>query len=212
MENRSSGGKNGLEQNSEERIPKAQVGDQSGKNGCHRFEKKKTWEQLGCWSNWTWSELMRAWKKHPCQEGPWGLPHPGWKHQMMLRWGRISKKPTCSLSGLHLSITISSVWNTLPSHPYWASSYSTFRTQLNATSSEKQPLTTHSSCSWTSSCPWAFGHHSYSTECSMTCIYTPLPHKKKKKKKKTEKKIYFKTIKLQMEYIWQTIKVYCMSK
>ena len=42
MENRSSGGKNGLEQNSEERIPKAQVGDQSGKNGCHRFEKKKT--------------------------------------------------------------------------------------------------------------------------------------------------------------------------
>lgn len=167
--------------NSEERIPKTQVRDQSGKNGCHRYEKK-TWEQLGCWSNWTWIELMRAWKKHPCQEGPWGLPHPGWKHEMMLRRGRLGKKPSCSLSGLHLSITLSSASDTLPSHLHRASSYSTFRTQLNATSSEKQPLTTHSSCSWTSSCPWAFGHHSYSIESSMTCMYTPLPHKKKKKK------------------------------
>ena len=98
--------------NSEERIPKTQVRDQSGKNGCHRYEKK-TWEQLGCWSNWTWIELMRAWKKHPCQEGPWGLPHPGWKHEMMLRRGRLGKKPSCSLSGLHLSITLSSASNTL---------------------------------------------------------------------------------------------------
>lgn len=127
---------------------------------------------------------MRAWKKHPCQEGPWDLTHPGGKHQMRLRWGRLGCTcSTCSLSGLHLSITISSASNTLPSYLHWASSYFTFRTQLNVTSSKKQPLTTHS-CSCTSSCPWAFGLHSYRTKCSMTCLYTPLPHKKKKNRKK----------------------------
>jgi len=37
MENRSSEGKNGLEHNSEERIPKAQVGNQSGKTCAFFF-------------------------------------------------------------------------------------------------------------------------------------------------------------------------------